>query len=86
MTTITQEVKYTPKDFQSDQDVRWCPGCGDYSILAQVQRTLPLLNIKKEDYVLSQELVARVDSRIMLIFMDFMVFTEEHQQSQLELS
>ncbi|MFN4110720.1 MAG: 2-oxoacid:ferredoxin oxidoreductase subunit beta [Ignavibacteria bacterium] len=51
MATITQEVKYTPKDFQSDQDVRWCPGCGDYSILAQVQRTLPLLNIKKEDYV-----------------------------------
>jgi len=51
MTTVTPEVKYTPKDFQSDQDVRWCPGCGDYSILAQVQRTLPLLNIRKEDYV-----------------------------------
>lgn len=51
MTTVTPEVKYTPKDFQSDQDVRWCPGCGDYSILAQVQRALPLLNIKKEDYV-----------------------------------
>ena len=29
--------KYTAKDFTSDQDVRWCPGCGDYSILAQVQ-------------------------------------------------
>ncbi|HZY09898.1 MAG TPA: 2-oxoacid:ferredoxin oxidoreductase subunit beta, partial [Bacteroidota bacterium] len=29
--------KSTAKDFQSDQDVRWCPGCGDYSILAQVQ-------------------------------------------------
>jgi 2-oxoglutarate ferredoxin oxidoreductase subunit beta len=25
------EVKLTPKDFQTDQDVRWCPGCGDYS-------------------------------------------------------
>ncbi len=33
--TITK--KYTAKDFTSDQDVRWCPGCGDYSILAQVQ-------------------------------------------------
>ncbi|MCA9672702.1 MAG: 2-oxoacid:ferredoxin oxidoreductase subunit beta [Myxococcales bacterium] len=32
---------YTRKDFTSDQDVRWCPGCGDYSILAQIQRVLP---------------------------------------------
>ncbi|HDZ59105.1 MAG TPA: 2-oxoacid:ferredoxin oxidoreductase subunit beta, partial [Ignavibacteriales bacterium] len=39
--------KLTAKDFASDQDVRWCPGCGDYSILAQVQRTLPDL-IKKD--------------------------------------
>ncbi|QQR89534.1 MAG: 2-oxoacid:ferredoxin oxidoreductase subunit beta [Myxococcales bacterium] len=38
-------------DFTSDQDVRWCPGCGDYSILAQVQRTLPELNIPRENYV-----------------------------------
>ena len=41
----------TAKDFASDQDVRWCPGCGDYSILAQVQRTLPGLGYKKEDVV-----------------------------------
>jgi len=39
--------KYTAKDFSSDQDVRWCPGCGDYSILAQVQRTFPEI-IEKE--------------------------------------
>ena len=38
------------KDFATDQDVRWCPGCGDYAILAQVQRTLPTLGIPKEDY------------------------------------
>jgi 2-oxoglutarate ferredoxin oxidoreductase subunit beta len=38
-------AKYTVKDFQSDQDVRWCPGCGDYSILAQVQRIMPDLGI-----------------------------------------
>jgi 2-oxoglutarate/2-oxoacid ferredoxin oxidoreductase subunit beta len=38
------------KDFATDQDVRWCPGCGDYAILAQVQRTLPSLGIPREDY------------------------------------
>ncbi|MFZ1289015.1 MAG: 2-oxoacid:ferredoxin oxidoreductase subunit beta [Melioribacteraceae bacterium] len=44
--------KYTSKDFSSGQDVRWCPGCGDYSILAQVQRTLPNIeNIEKEKVV-----------------------------------
>ena len=43
--------KLTLKDFQSDQDVRWCPGCGDYSILAQVQRVFPEFTHKKENYV-----------------------------------
>jgi 2-oxoglutarate ferredoxin oxidoreductase subunit beta len=42
---------YTRKDFVSDQEVRWCPGCGDYSILAQMQKMLPDLGIKKEDLV-----------------------------------
>lgn len=41
----------TKKDFQTDQDPRWCPGCGDYSILAQVQRILPELGIPKEQIV-----------------------------------
>jgi 2-oxoglutarate ferredoxin oxidoreductase subunit beta len=45
------ELKLTKKDFESDQEVRWCPGCGDYSILAQTQRTLPNINIPKEKYV-----------------------------------
>lgn len=44
-------LKLTAKDFSSDQDVRWCPGCGDYSILAQVQRVMPTLNIPKEKIV-----------------------------------
>jgi len=44
-------VKLTIKDFQSDQDVRWCPGCGDYSILAQIQRVFPEFKHKKENYV-----------------------------------
>ena len=47
----TPTVKYTAKDFQSDQDVRWCPGCGDYSILAQVQRVMPGLNIPRHNIV-----------------------------------
>jgi len=47
----TEAPKLTRKDFASDQEVRWCPGCGDYSILAQVQRTLPELGLPKEKYV-----------------------------------
>ncbi len=45
------EIKYSAKDFTSEQDVRWCPGCGDYSILAQMQRISPDLDIKKENMV-----------------------------------
>ncbi len=47
----TKLPTYTPKDFTSDQDVRWCPGCGDYAILTAVRKTLPKLNNRKEDYV-----------------------------------
>ncbi|MYC80943.1 MAG: 2-oxoacid:ferredoxin oxidoreductase subunit beta [Acidobacteria bacterium] len=39
------------RDFVSDQEVRWCPGCGDYSILAQTQKMLPDLNIPRENFV-----------------------------------
>lgn len=42
----------TPKDFTTDQEVRWCPGCGDYSILKQVQTVLPTLNIPRENIVI----------------------------------
>lgn len=42
---------YTKKDFESDQSVRWCPGCGDYGILAQTQKTMPTFGRKKEDFV-----------------------------------
>jgi 2-oxoglutarate ferredoxin oxidoreductase subunit beta len=51
METTVDTHKLTPKDFSSDQDVRWCPGCGDYSILKQVQTVLPDLGRKKEDFV-----------------------------------
>ena len=43
--------KLTAKDFVSDQDIRWCPGCGDYSILKQVQSVMPELGIPREDIV-----------------------------------
>jgi 2-oxoglutarate ferredoxin oxidoreductase subunit beta len=45
--TVVQRL--TTKDFQSDQEVRWCPGCGDYSILAQVQKIMPTLGIPREN-------------------------------------
>jgi len=45
-------ITYTAKDFASDQEVRWCPGCGDYSILKQVQTILPQIGIKREDIVI----------------------------------
>lgn len=41
----------TKRDFESDQDVRWCPGCGDYSILAQTQKTMPDFGVAKEKIV-----------------------------------
>lgn len=48
--TVVQNL--TAKDFQSDQEVRWCPGCGDYSILAQVQKIMPTLGIPRENIVI----------------------------------
>ena len=41
----------TNKDFNSDQEVRWCPGCGDYAILRSMQKALPLLNRKREEFI-----------------------------------
>ncbi len=45
------KIKLSKKDLESDQDVRWCPGCGDYAILATVQRTLANLGIQRENTV-----------------------------------
>ena len=41
----------TKKDFQSDQEVRWCPGCGDYAVLSAVQTIFPKLDLPKERFV-----------------------------------
>lgn len=50
MSTATLPL-LTPQDFTSDQDVRWCPGCGDYSILAQMKKVLPTTGIPPEKMV-----------------------------------
>lgn len=42
----------TAKDFATDQEVRWCPGCGDYSILAQMQKVMPGIGVPKENIVI----------------------------------
>jgi len=48
---VSAALQLRRQDFVSDQEVRWCPGCGDYSILAQTQKTLPELNIPRENFV-----------------------------------
>ncbi|MEU8027643.1 2-oxoacid:ferredoxin oxidoreductase subunit beta [Streptomyces sp. NPDC049099] len=45
------EAKQSMKDFKSDQEVRWCPGCGDYAILAAVQGFMPELGLARENIV-----------------------------------
>src|SRR5229473_3025523 len=51
MGTATLPPPLTKKDFQTDQEVRWCPGCGDYAILSAVQSVFPELGIKRENFV-----------------------------------
>lgn len=47
--TIDNSLKYKARDFASDQENRWCPGCGDYAILKQVQAAVAEIGVKKED-------------------------------------
>jgi 2-oxoglutarate ferredoxin oxidoreductase subunit beta len=51
MTTATLPI-YTKKDFQTDQEVRWCPGCGDYAILAAAQSVFAEAGIPREKFVI----------------------------------
>ncbi|MDO8951640.1 MAG: hypothetical protein Q7U86_03385 [Draconibacterium sp.] len=44
------ELNYTIKDFKSVNEVRWCPGCGDYAIMNAVQRTMAGMQIPREKY------------------------------------
>ena len=49
--TLNSDFKLAPKDFASGMDVKWCAGCGDYSILKQVQTVFPELGVPKENFV-----------------------------------
>lgn len=51
MNDMTPVAKSTPKDWETDQEVRWCPGCGDYAILKAVQRTMPEIGATPENTV-----------------------------------
>ncbi|MEP7349285.1 MAG: 2-oxoacid:ferredoxin oxidoreductase subunit beta [Sphingorhabdus sp.] len=51
MNDMTPITKGSPKDWETDQEVRWCPGCGDYAILKAVQRTMPELGSTPENTV-----------------------------------
>jgi 2-oxoglutarate ferredoxin oxidoreductase subunit beta len=51
MSNVVEPTRLTKKDFETDQDVRWCPGCGDYSILANVQKVMPEFGIEREKTV-----------------------------------
>ncbi|MBK5263737.1 MAG: 2-oxoacid:ferredoxin oxidoreductase subunit beta [Alphaproteobacteria bacterium] len=48
---MNEMTKLSIKDFETDQEVRWCPGCGDYAILKTVQRTMPELGVRPENVV-----------------------------------
>ncbi len=50
--TIVKPAPLSKKDFISNQEVRWCPGCGDYAILSQVQKVMPELGLPKENIVI----------------------------------
>lgn len=52
MSTTIETPVLTAKDFTTDQEVRWCPGCGDYSILAQVQKIMPTIGVPRENIVI----------------------------------
>lgn len=51
MNVTAQPKKLTDKDFASDQEIRWCPGCGDYGVLKALQRTLPDMGVPREKLV-----------------------------------
>ena len=71
--------KLTIKDFSTDQEVRWCPGCGDYAILKTVQKLMPELDQPKETRCSYRESDAHHASRITWKPMAFTLFTDAHQ-------
>jgi pyruvate/2-oxoacid:ferredoxin oxidoreductase beta subunit len=70
---------HTMKDFKSNQEVRWCPGCGNHAVLNAVQKALAQMNIPRENYVFVSGIAVRQDSLIILIPTAFMEFMAELQ-------
>ena len=62
MTTATPATPtpLTPADFASDQDIRWCPGCGDYAILQVMKKVLPQMGVPRENTVFISGEIPRV--------------------------
>ena len=48
---MTEILEYTLKDFKSETEVRWCPGCGDHAVLNSIQKAMATLGVKQEDFV-----------------------------------
>jgi 2-oxoglutarate ferredoxin oxidoreductase subunit beta len=48
---MSEVLEYTIKDFKSENEVRWCPGCGDHAVLNSIQKAMTTLGIRHEDYV-----------------------------------
>jgi 2-oxoglutarate ferredoxin oxidoreductase subunit beta len=63
MTISELNTPMTRKDFASDLAVRWCPGCGDFAILSQVQKMMPEVGVPRENIVLSPGSVVPAASR-----------------------
>ena len=76
--------KYTAKDFATDQEVRWCPGCGDYSILKQVQTVMPEIGLPKEDIVFISGIGCSSRSLIIWRLTACTPFTEELRLLQVD--
>ena len=76
--------KLTIKDFSTDQEVRWCPGCGDYAILKTVQKLMPELDQPKENTVFVSGIGCHHASRITWKPLAFIRFMDVLQVSRLE--
>ncbi len=61
--SLARHITLTRKDFVSNQEVKWCPGCGDYAILAQVQKVLPEIGVPRENIVFVSGSAAPAASR-----------------------
>lgn len=79
-TATTPTPLFTSKDLVTDQDIRWCPGCGDYSILKQVQTVIPELGLPREQIVFISGIGCSSRFHIIWRHMACTLFMEEQLQ------